>query len=350
MLKRKVEMTEENGIIYNRSFSELQTKGVKWWPKELVEIVENDSLISKLIESQDLFISILQESNQNNIFQKIIDAEMPVNMFLKHLMILTDFGSERLQRVSSNFNDIFTDNVLEYKTDDQIIKYTFTDLARKPKLTNKKLLIDNNTISKKAEFTNLYKDIITFLLFGENATDTRISRIFSNCNIGDKLGNSEELNFFIKTRYIAVSKITSGSKANDLGNYAQIYVKDYLESKLGDKYALTINGHVPQISQNGSTETTFDLTVERNKKYVAIEISFQETTNSTIERKAGQAHNRYELINKSGNYVAYIIDGAGNFQRKPAITTICNNSHCTVAYSEQEFDVLVSFIKEKLGN
>ena len=37
------------------------------------------------------------------------------------------------------------------------------------------------------------------------------------------------------------------------------------------------------------------------------------------------------------NYVAYIIDGAGNFQRSSAVKTICDNSHCTVSYSDGDF-------------
>ena len=89
--------------------------------------------------------------------------------------------------------------------------------------------------------------------------------------------------------------------------------------------------------------------MEHNDKYVGIEISFQVTTNSTIERKAGQAQARYEAVDGTGHYIAYIIDGAGNFQRTSALTTICQYSHCTVAYTDSEFDVLINFIQEKIG-
>ena len=109
------------------------------------------------------------------------------------------------------------------------------------------------------------------------------------------------------------------------------------------------NGHIPGITQNDRTETTFDLSVKHNDKYVGIEISFQVTTNSTIERKAGQAQARYKAVEESGNYIAYIIDGAGNFQRESALTSICQYSHCTVAYTDAEFDVLIEFIREKIG-
>ena len=58
---------------------------------------------------------------------------------------------------------------------------------------------------------------------------------------------------------------------------------------------------------------------------------------------------RYDEVEKTGNFIAYIIDGAGNFQRESALTTICQYSHCTIAYTDKEFDVLIEFIREKIG-
>ena len=73
-------------------------------------------------------------------------------------------------------------------------------------------------------------------------------------------------------------------------------------------------------------------------------MSFQVTTNSTIERKANEAENRYRDMHSAGHLVAYVVDGAGNFQRSSAVTKICDNSDCTVAYSDEELSVLASFI------
>ena len=119
---------------------------------------------------------------------------------------------------------------------------------------------------------------------------------------------------------------------------------------------LKSNGTIPDVTENdGKTLTTFDIVVDRkddnsrHKKYVGIEVTFQETTNSTIERKSGQARNRFEKVTSTRNYVAYIIDGAGNFARNSATSVLCNNSHCNVAYTPEEFKLLVEFIKEKIG-
>jgi hypothetical protein len=96
--------------------------------------------------------------------------------------------------------------------------------------------------------------------------------------------------------------------------------------------------------------TTFDVVVAVGNKYAAIEVSFQVTTNSTIERKAGQARSRFEQINRAGHRIAYVVDGAGNFQRENAIQTLCTHSHCTVAFSRSELDVLCQFLREYFAN
>ena len=92
----------------------------------------------------------------------------------------------------------------------------------------------------------------------------------------------------------------------------------------------------------------FDILVEKGNKKIGIEISFQVTTNSTIERKAGQSADRQMLMHANGYHIAYVIDGAGNFQRSSAISTICNHSDCTVAYTAAEFKVLTNWIKSVL--
>ncbi len=92
----------------------------------------------------------------------------------------------------------------------------------------------------------------------------------------------------------------------------------------------------------------FDIVVSKNNKHIGIEVSFQVTTNSTIERKSGQAADRYNLMHSNGYNIAYILDGAGNFQRRSAISTICANSDCTVAYSSEEFTILSNWLEEIL--
>jgi hypothetical protein len=131
---------------------------------------------------------------------------------------------------------------------------------------------------------------------------------------------------------------------------------DAQKEKVFEPYERTSSGasFVPNGNVSGVTHTdeetgrltTFDLVVSYQGKHVAIEVSFQVTTNSVIERKAGQARARREQIEQAGHKIAYVLDGAGNFQRSTALTTICTQSHCTVAFSRNELNVLCDFIKE----
>jgi hypothetical protein len=51
-----------------------------------------------------------------------------------------------------------------------------------------------------------------------------------------------------------------------------------------------------------------------------------------------------------GHYVAYVLDGAGNFSRSAALSVLCASSDCTVAYSDDELGTLVDFIRGKLDD
>jgi hypothetical protein len=338
---------------YNRTNAELESKACRWWPDYLVTLEADTSIIPTLLNTQDEFISILTLSdsmNTDSVFNIMTASNFGANLFLKHLMILTDFGSEPLQRINRNFLDYFPSQSMQYAINGVIHEYHFTSLPSQGVLNHKKMRTDSSNIVNTEPLTPFYKDLIILLLFGSCAIDESIANIFYKCTVGSLIGKSAELKVFIKQRYIFVSRITGGAQANELGNAAQNYVKIYLENKLGDEYTVLSNGRIPGITHNdGRTLTTFDLTIEKNAKFVGIEISFQVTTNSTIERKAGQAQSRLVSVEATENYIAYIIDGAGNFQRQSALTTICANSHCTVAYTEEEFDVLIDFIKEKLG-
>jgi hypothetical protein len=131
-----------------------------------------------------------------------------------------------------------------------------------------------------------------------------------------------------------------------MGYLAQDYVKEQLQSILPqwDFSKKTIRG----ISQTGGrTNMPFDMVAESPKRrQCAIEVSFQFTTNSTIERKAGQAQARQKLLRKNGHYIAYVIDGAGNFERQSALSTICQFSDCTVTFRDSEISRLASFLKQ----
>lgn len=130
-----------------------------------------------------------------------------------------------------------------------------------------------------------------------------------------------------------------------MGHAAQRIVQERLQSVLPN-WQFTRRS-IPGISQNaGKTDISFDIVAKSPKqRYCAIEVSFQVTTNSTIERKAGQARDRQRLLRKQGHKIAYVIDGAGNFERRSALSTIRDHSDCIVTFKDEELFRLAEFLK-----
>jgi hypothetical protein len=151
--------------------------------------------------------------------------------------------------------------------------------------------------------------------------------------------------------FIHINILISGAKSNDLVQLLQRHIYRYLEQTLTTKeIQVKLNSTIPGVShqQTGKRDTNFDIVVNKSEKYSAIEISFQETTNSTIERKAGQAKSRFEQIDGLVHKIIYIIDGVGNFKRKSALNTINEYSHLLLAFSDSELNKLYHFSKSVL--
>lgn len=345
---------------YERTIDELEIRACKWWPKEVRDEALEISVLQVLLDTQERFISILKLADRHNvssIFDLIDAAKFPYPLFLKHLVVLADFGSEPLQRVNKDADELFPNKTLSFDIGKGVIEYKFEYLPIKGVLNNKRMKIDTvENLSAEMSDKNLCKDIIMLLLYGAFSVNVRTRSVLYKCIFSDYLGDDAKIEEFVRQNYIRVSRIISGKTASDLGNVAQQYVVKYLAYTLGENYCVKSNGVIPGVTQNdGNTLTNFDVVVDRindvgrHKKYVAVEVTFQETSNSTIERKGGQARDRFEKITSSRNYIAYIIDGAGNFSRRSAIRTLCDNIHCTVAFTKEEFGILVEFIKERIG-
>jgi hypothetical protein len=338
---------------YARTYSELKANATNFWSQELLEEAASKSKIPILIQTQDEFIAILnlRIPTIDDFFTVLGTASLSKNIFLLHLIVLSDVGVEFLQRINSLFNELFPKGELNFTWNGAPTQYKFKVLPI-GNLNHNKLKTSNNEILKKYPLNDLYKDLIAILLFGNSSKISRTAEILSKCQIGGMIGKEVELKEFVKRRYLIVSRITGGSTANDLGNIAQRKVHNYLLKSLKDlNLVFTDNGNVPNIfseeTEGIKTLTTFDLVIsDKSKaKFLAIEISFQVTTNSTIERKAGQAMSRQEQMKTAGFPICYVLDGAGNFHRENALKRICNYSDCTVAFSDSEFGVLSEFVR-----
>jgi hypothetical protein len=334
---------------YARTVAELEDHAVKFWPTELVNQEASSSIIPLLIKTQDKFISLLHLSEASPEAWK--DAlnlqkggDLSANLFLKHLQVLADFGGEQLQRLK--IAELFPDGQMVYIWREKTYTYHFKAVTDGKKLTNSLLHINGGKLIKPSPLDGYIEDVAMLLIHGAASINESVpDHVRDKCMIGSLIGESEQLKKFVKERYIWVSRITRGATSNTLGQIAQKYVRDRLKELLPHWHFESV---IPGISQNaGKTDTSFDVVAKSpSDKYVAIEVSFQVTTNSVIERKSGQAQARAELLHSRGHKIAYVIDGAGNFQRVSALTNLCKFSDCTVAYSIAELDILAKFLED----
>lgn len=332
-----------------RNYDDLEAEGVKFWPSEIAQQEKDKSIIPKLIETQGKFLSILNLSGTKpDSWMNILKAshgEMSANLFLKHLMVLSDIGGEKTKRFKTELRKILPDNKLVFSWNGDNYEYEFNTLFNKGDWGNTMLQVDGPSLSNAVELNDEITDIAMLILFGGNSIQQGIPEvILDRCVIGNLLGQEDELIDFVKERYIWVSRILAGATSNALGQIAENYVREYLKDKLpGWSFEKST---IPDISQNDNTDMSFDITAKSpTDKYIAIEVSFQVTTNSVIERKAGQAQARQQLLHEKGHFICYIIDGAGNFERKSACSTILKYSDCSVTFKDAEFDKLVEFIQ-----
>ncbi|MEA5513987.1 restriction endonuclease, partial [Nodularia sp. UHCC 0506] len=126
---------------YQRNVEDLRQLASMFWPSELSKQEAELSVIPKLIETQDQFIAILSVSvsNLNGLFQIIESSSLPANLFLKHLLVLADFGGEMIQRLNSQFESIFPSRRLDYLWDTKSYSYSFLVLPVSGQLNNNKL-------------------------------------------------------------------------------------------------------------------------------------------------------------------------------------------------------------------
>lgn len=340
---------------YARTITELEQHAVKWWPKELEETVAVASVIPALLASQEQFICILKLSGAKpeQVFDVLAASGMSANLFLKHLAVLADYGGELIKRVGREFLTTFETDahskkpVMHYVFKGEQHVYTFMALPVKG-LGNPKLKLDGVAIAKPQAMSPLTRDMIMILMHGATSDVAHLAAL-EKCEIGTLLGDEIAIDRYVKEKYLHVSRITTGASANHFGQIAQTWVLDALRKRLPDHVTIHRNGAIKLKGHNQPGGMPFDVVFEYGQKKVGLEVSFQVTTNSVIERKAGLAKDRQKLMHKHGHHIAYVVDGAGNFQRASAVGTLCKFSDCTVAYSESEMAVLAQFILEKLN-
>jgi hypothetical protein len=339
---------------FNRTLDELRGQAVLHWPKELLERLSEVSPLHKVLATQEKFLGLLKVADKSpTAWPEVLKhTELPGNIFLKHLMILADLGGEALNKLVP-LDRYFADKKMVFHWQGKDYEYDFSGATGKTPLTNGALNVDSASLSKPTDLSPKMQDVAMLILFSglsNNVAGSFSEEVRAKANIGNLLGKPDEIESFVKQNYVRVSRQMTGVDANALGQITQNYVLEKPREYLGVDWRFERDGNIPGISQTGgTTDTTFDIVAVSPKgTYFAIEVSFQVTTNSVIERKAGQAESRFKALSRRNHYICYVIDGAGNINvRTNATGTICRYSHCTVCFSNDEMAFLADFLSSK---
>lgn len=340
---------------YRRTVEQLEQNAALSWPVDLTGKDAGAAVITELLQTQDEFISILNfpVRTVEEFLNILPSSTMRPNLFLKHLVVLSDFSAENIKRSITNLKRYIPSGELQYEWDGQVRSYQFQSLFNASSGNIKKRIgIVGSTLFQSYELNEYIREMIVLLLIGANALDEETAAWFGNCEICNYLGSKSKLEEYVKQRYIWVSTISKGATSNSLGHAAQDFVARFLEENISlNDVKVRKDGNLPGVTHHdpaSGKETNFDIVVSRDTKYVGIEVSFQVTTNSVIQRKSREASASYSQVRQTGHKLAYVVDGAGNFERHQAIRLICENSDCAVAFTPAELLRLAEFITDAL--
>lgn len=332
------------------SLTELESTAVKWWPDELAREVADASPALLLKQTHEAFIEELLGLSPSlpELRNSLKDIHMPMNLFLKHLLVLTDFGGEKIKRVFRDRVNLF---VHDPKTQKSFFEAEHRGVVSEIEVSafmsagsigNAILGIDGPQLAERLAPTDLMIDVAMIALVGALATDSVISETLAGCDLATLVQDENGLSHFLRTRYLTVSRIVQGANSNSLGQAVQSLVGQKLAEYLGAEFKLKTPS---TIIVNGRPITS-DLLIEGPTGVVAIEVAFQVTTNSVIERKGNEASQRRSELNSAGIASCYVLDGIGIFERQSALEKIVRESDFSVNLSESNLRTLAVFVRE----
>jgi hypothetical protein len=241
---------------------------------------------------------------------------------------------------------------MKYEWQSGSYDYTFRDTTNR-KISSSAIHTDTNQLIIDHKLNDKMGDLCMLLLHGSMSTNSEKfenPELLSRCNIGQYLGDQAGLLAHAQQLYLSVGNQATGAGANARGQALQTFVASILREDLPLVEGWRIgSGYISGVQAAPDRETTFDLVVHGpDGKITGVEVSFQETTNSTIERKAREARDVQAQLHAKGHALAFVLDGVGNIRiRRRAAATICANSDCTVGFSRPELRVLANFLRER---
>ena len=122
-----------------RNLEDLEKNALRFWPSNITEIERGLSIIPRLLETQDKFISVLNLADASPTAWKMAlqtSETMPANLFLKHLIVLSDVGGERLMRFKKELALILIEQKMTFVWKGKQWDYVFQTLENKKNSQN----------------------------------------------------------------------------------------------------------------------------------------------------------------------------------------------------------------------
>jgi len=328
----------------------LRENGYWFWTTGISSTPAHGPLVKNLKSSRSAFISVLAQSEPDNLIRNLLNPSPPLTrkLMVKHAMVATDASAEILDRAKSYiaFKKI---RVLHAQIKGRDIEYQIKRLG-----TSYVKRLTNEEISSAGEA--LLSDLFFIICFGSSTKEFLDFLSFKSFRLAELCGDSEAIQAYFQELYIDISRQLTQLAVQAKGEFLNDYVRSNLDARfkgnpsikwvenrrvpgIGDERALSLGGEqfdlVYAIQRTSGHKTT----------YVAVEVAFQETTNSVMERKARQASLLFRLFNEVGYKLCFVVDGAGFLSARPkALRDIIHNSHIRVTLKTEELSRLCEFI------
>lgn len=331
-------------------YKSIERTALGTWPDAIRKQASRDQIFEHHSQFVDQLLSL--DLRPNQLRKSLHNVDMPFPMFLKHLMILADFGGEPLRLIHQRRMHIFQNAksrvaYLIIKRRGRKFRLQIREFHRKPRFDLKALGVTPEELLSRSPATELQVDTALILLTGHESTNSVLSGQLANSRVGDAVrkhrGNTSAFNSFLCTRYLEVSSQVRGAKSNRLGQIMQRNIQSVLQKELGSNY----------IFGKKIGKKSYDIVIQKapgssgpgSKKSVAIEVLFQETTNSTIERKGNLARAGRR---SKGVARCFVIDGYGAFKRESAVKKMIAQSDFSSNANPQQLKLLARFVKQFL--
>lgn len=171
--------------IYQRRPEDLKARASLYWPQELREKAVSTQVMTRLLETQETFVSILKvaDASPTSWEQVLSGCSLAPNLFLKHLMILADVSGEILKRVTP-----LKQGVMQYVWKGTSYDYEFQGISQRS-VNSSLLKVGAKHLSGRTELKPMMKDIVMLIMHGGASLNVDLpNQLQERCILGGITG------------------------------------------------------------------------------------------------------------------------------------------------------------------